>query len=35
VKADTLSILSFQVGMYAWMALVFFKLFPATAPTSE
>jgi hypothetical protein len=27
-KADTLSILAFQVGMYAWMALVFFKLFP-------
>lgn len=29
VKADTLSILAFQVGMYAWMALVFYKLFPA------
>lgn len=29
VKADTLSILAFQVGMYAWMALVYFKLFPA------
>lgn len=28
VKADTLSILAFQVGMYAWMALVFYKLFP-------
>ncbi len=27
IKADTLSILAFQVGMYAWMALVFFKLF--------
>jgi hypothetical protein len=27
VKADTLSILAFQVGMYAWMALVYFKLF--------
>jgi hypothetical protein len=27
VKADTLSILAFQVGMYAWMALVFFRLF--------
>jgi hypothetical protein len=27
-KADTLSILAFQVGMYAWMALVYFKLFP-------
>jgi hypothetical protein len=29
VKADTLSILAFQVGMYAWMALVYFKLFAA------
>ena len=29
IKADTLSILAFQVGMYAWMALVFFKLFPS------
>jgi hypothetical protein len=28
IKADTLYILAFQVGMYAWMALVFFKLFP-------
>ena len=28
VKADTFSILTFQVGMYGWMALVFFKLFP-------
>jgi hypothetical protein len=27
VKADTLSIAAFQVGMYAWMALVYFKLF--------
>lgn len=29
VKADTLSIIAFQVGMYAFMALVYFKLFPA------
>jgi hypothetical protein len=29
IKADTLSILAFQVGMYLWMALVYFKLFPA------
>jgi hypothetical protein len=29
MKADTLSIAAFQVGMYAWMALVFFKLFTA------
>lgn len=28
IKADTLSILTFQVGMYAWMALVYFVLFP-------
>jgi hypothetical protein len=28
IKADTFSILAFQVGMYAWMALVFFRLFP-------
>jgi hypothetical protein len=28
IKADTLSICAFQIGMYAWMALVFFKLFP-------
>ena len=29
MKADTLSIIAFQVGMYAWMALVYFKLFRA------
>lgn len=29
IKADTLSILCFQVGMYAWMALTYFVLFPA------
>ena len=29
IKADTLSILAFQIGMYAWMAVVFFLLFPA------
>lgn len=29
IKADTLSITAFQVGMYAWMALVYFVLFPA------
>jgi hypothetical protein len=34
VKADTLSIIAFQVGMYAWMALVFFKLFPHPHLTS-
>ena len=29
IKADTFSIAAFQVGMYAWMALVYFKLFHA------
>ncbi len=28
VKADTLSILAFQIGMYLFMALVYFRLFP-------
>ncbi len=28
IKADTLSILTFQVGMYGWMALTFFHFFP-------
>jgi hypothetical protein len=28
IKADTLSIIAFQAGMYAWMAVVFFVLFP-------
>jgi hypothetical protein len=28
IKADTLSIVAFQVGMYAWMALVYFVFFP-------
>ncbi|HEY8714453.1 MAG TPA: DUF4396 domain-containing protein [Candidatus Acidoferrum sp.] len=28
IKADTLSITTFQIGMYGWMALVFFVLFP-------
>jgi hypothetical protein len=29
IKADTFSIIAFQAGMYAWMALVYFKLFSA------
>ena len=29
IKADTFSILAFQIGMYLFMALVYFKLFPA------
>lgn len=28
IKADTFSIAAFQVGMYAWMAVTFFLLFP-------
>jgi hypothetical protein len=28
IKADTLTIIAFEVGMFAWMALVFFVLFP-------
>ncbi|HEY2352979.1 MAG TPA: DUF4396 domain-containing protein [Candidatus Acidoferrum sp.] len=28
IKADTLSIIAFQIGMYAWMALVHFVWFP-------
>jgi Domain of unknown function (DUF4396) len=28
IKADTLSILAFQVGMYGWMAVAYFWLFP-------
>lgn len=28
IKADTLSITAWQIGMYAWMALTYFVLFP-------
>ncbi len=28
IKADTLSITAFQLGMYGWMALVYFVFFP-------
>jgi hypothetical protein len=28
IKADTLSIAAFQVGMYGWMAVTWFLLFP-------
>ena len=36
IKADTLSILAFQVGMYAWMALTYFHFFshPHLTPLS-
>ena len=30
IRADTQSILAFQIGMYLFMALVYFKLFPAS-----
>jgi hypothetical protein len=35
MKADTLSIIAFEIGMFAWMALVFFVLFshPHLMPT--
>jgi hypothetical protein len=29
VKADTLSILTFEIGLFAWMAFTYFVLFPA------
>jgi hypothetical protein len=28
IKADTLSILAFEIGMFAWMSLTYFVLFP-------
>jgi Domain of unknown function (DUF4396) len=28
IKADTLTIIAFQIGMYGWMLLVHFRLFP-------
>jgi hypothetical protein len=34
IKADTLSILAFQVGMYAWMALARYRVFPGVEPDS-
>lgn len=33
VKADTLSLIAFQVGMYAWMAIPYFVFFPTDRPT--
>lgn len=32
IKTDTFSILAFQIGMYAWMAISHFILFPQLAP---
>jgi len=28
VKADTLSILTFEIGLFGWMALIYYVLFP-------
>lgn len=28
IRADTLSLVAFEAGMFAWMALVFFVIFP-------
>lgn len=35
IQADTLSILSFQVGMYSWMAIVYFVLWPGPHLTAN
>jgi hypothetical protein len=35
IKADTLSILTFQIGMYGWMALVYFKVLPNSSSSAE
>ncbi|MBK4733011.1 DUF4396 domain-containing protein [Noviherbaspirillum pedocola] len=32
VKADTLSLIAFEVGMFAWMAVVYFMLMPSHRP---
>ena len=29
MRADTLSIISFQIGLFAWMALTYYELFPS------
>jgi hypothetical protein len=33
VKADTLSLVAYEIGMFAWMALVKLALFPGLEPT--
>jgi hypothetical protein len=35
VKADTLSLTAFEVGMFAWMALTYFVLFAAHRPEAS
>jgi hypothetical protein len=34
IKADTLSLIAYEAGMFAWMAVVKFLLFPRLEPTS-
>lgn len=35
VKADTLSLTAFEVGMFAWMAVIYFLLMPAHRPDAS
>lgn len=35
VKADTLSLLAFEAGMFGWMAVTYFLLFPAHHPDAS
>ncbi|MBM7554370.1 DUF4396 domain-containing protein [Thalassobacillus pellis] len=35
IKADTLSLVAFEVGMFAWMALVHYVLFPVPPKPTE
>ena len=35
LKADTLSLTSWQIGMYGWMAISFFLIFNRKIPTTE
>jgi hypothetical protein len=35
VKADTLSLAAFEVGMFAWMAVIWFLLMPSHRPDAS
>lgn len=35
VKADTLSLIAFEAGMFAWMALIWFLLTPSHRPDAS
>lgn len=35
VKADTLSLVAFEIGMFAWMALTYFLMLPAHRPEAS